>query len=352
MPAGPGDERVPTVVTAVVAHAAGDLRVEHRPAPEPRDDQALVDVAYGGICGSDLHYARHGAAGTSVLREPMVLGHEVVGIVAHAARDGSGPAVGTPVAVHPGTPGTAPGRFPRDRPNLAPGSTYLGSAATFPHQGGAFATTVALETGMLRTLPDGLSLRRAAVAEPAAVAWHAFERAGEVRGARVLVVGCGPIGALAVAVAVHHGAAEIVAVDLHERPLAIARTVGATSTLLAPDPDTLDLVDADVVIESSGTHQGLATAVRGATPGARVVLLGLPPAAPQPVLVATAIARELELVGSFRFVDEIDHVLAALTDGSLVVDPVVTHEFAAADAAEAFRVAADPAASGKVLLRF
>lgn len=339
-------------VTAVVVHGAGDLRVETRARPEPRDDQALVEVLYGGVCGSDLHYAQHGAAGASVLRTPMVLGHEVVGVVARAARDGSGPAAGTPVAVHPGTQGNDPGRWPADRPNLAPGSTYLGSAATLPHQDGAFASVVALDTRMLRPLPDGLDLRRAALIEPAAVAWHAFERAGDVRGLRVLVVGSGPIGALAVAVAVHHGAADVVAVDLHELPLRIATAVGATTTIRASEDAALDAVDADVVIESSGTHQGLATAVRGATRGGRVVMLGLPPAAPQPVLVATAITRELELVGSFRFVDEIDDVIRALADGSLVVDPVVTHEYPAGDAAEAFRVAADASVSGKVLLRF
>ncbi|RBO71871.1 alcohol dehydrogenase catalytic domain-containing protein, partial [Microbacterium sp. H6] len=86
---------------AVVAHAADDLRIEDIGAPMARPDEAVVDVAFGGVCGSDLHYWRHGAAGASVLREPMILGHEVSGVVTVAAADGSGPAVGTPVAVHP-----------------------------------------------------------------------------------------------------------------------------------------------------------------------------------------------------------------------------------------------------------
>ncbi len=70
---------------AVVAHAAEDLRIEDIGAPAPRPDEAVVDIAYGGICGSDLHYWRHGAAGASVLREPMILGHEVSGVVCVAA---------------------------------------------------------------------------------------------------------------------------------------------------------------------------------------------------------------------------------------------------------------------------
>ena len=63
-----------------------------------------MEIAYGGICGSDLHYWTHGAAGESILRAPMVLGHEVVGTVIAAAADGTGPRAGTPVAVHPASP--------------------------------------------------------------------------------------------------------------------------------------------------------------------------------------------------------------------------------------------------------
>jgi L-idonate 5-dehydrogenase len=338
---------------AVVAHAAGDLRVEPIAVPEPAPDETLVRIAYGGICGSDLHYWRHGAVGESILRAPMVLGHEIVGKVEAAATDGSGPATGTPVAVHPATPGPGDGsRYPLDRPNLSPGCTYLGSAARFPHTDGAFAERVVLPARMLRPLPDGVSLRRATLAEPAAVAWHAVARAGAVAGRTAMVVGCGPIGALAVGVLRRAGAAEIVAVDLHERPLAIATAVGATRTLHAGDADAIAAVAADVVLECSGNPRGLASAVRGAVRGGRVVMVGLLPPGEQPALISLAITRELELVGSFRFNAEIDAVLAALADGSLAVDPVITHELPVADALEAFDIAQDPVRSGKVLLDF
>ncbi|MFC7431063.1 MULTISPECIES: zinc-binding dehydrogenase [unclassified Agrococcus] len=318
---------------AVVAHAASDVRVEEVPEPTPAADEAVVAVAYGGICGSDLHYWQHGAAGESILREPMVLGHEVSGVVAVAAADGSGPAAGTPVTVHPATP-----------------DSYLGSAARMPHQDGAFATRVALPARMLRALPGGLDLRIAALAEPAAVAWHGVGQAGDVRGLRALVVGSGPIGALAVAVLRHHGAAEIVASDLHELPMRIAREVGADRTIDARDADALAAVEADVVVESSGTLPGLATAIRSARRGGTVVMLGLQRAGDVAVPIATAITRELRLVGSFRFRDEIDDVVAALADGSLAVDPIVTHVLDAADALEALGLAADASVSSKVLL--
>ncbi|KAA6430530.1 zinc-binding dehydrogenase [Agrococcus sediminis] len=337
---------------ALVAHAKGDVRVEALPEPQPAPDEAVVEIAYGGICGSDLHYWLHGAAGASILREPMVLGHEIVGTVLAPAADGTGPAAGQPVAVHPATPvddGSAP--YPADRPNLSPAGTYLGSAARMPHTHGAFARRVALPARMLRSIPAGLPLRLAALAEPAAVAWHGVGQAGDIAGRRVLVIGTGPIGALAVAVARHHGAAEVIATDLHPHPRALAERLGARA-LDAADAEGIAAVHADVVVESSGTVPGLAAAISGARRGGTVVLLGLQRAGDVPVPMASAITRELTLVGSFRFNDEIDEVLAALADGSLDAEAVISHELPIEQGAVALELARDASVSSKVLLTF
>lgn len=345
---------IPTESLGLVAYAAGDVRVELVPVRRPRSYEAVVEVVYGGICGSDLHYWQHGAAGQSILTEPMLLGHEVVGRIAQAAADGTGPEVGTAVAVHPGRVGAGDGtvRYPAERPNLSPAGTYLGSAAQRPHTQGAFVRFLPLATDMLRPLSPGLALRTAALVEPASVAWHAVARAKEVAGRRVLVVGAGPIGALVVAVLARAGAAEIVAVDLYDAPLARARALGATRTIPAAEATAVAAVDADVSIEASGQAAGLAAAIGATTRGGRVVMLGLLPPGDQPVPVSLAIARELELVGSFRFSDEIDEVIPALTDGSLRVGPVITHTFGIRDALQALEVARDPERSGKVLLGF
>ncbi|MGW9415911.1 L-idonate 5-dehydrogenase [Arthrobacter cupressi] len=344
--------QLPESGLAVVAHAAGDLRIEDVPLKVPAADEAVVEIAFGGICGSDLHYWLHGAAGESILKAPMVLGHEIVGTVVRQAADGSGPAAGTPVAVHPATPGPGGAKYPEDRPNLSPGCTYLGSAARFPHTDGAFSRYATLPSRMLRELPGSLSLRTAALVEPASVAWHAVARAGDVAGKTAMVIGSGPIGALAVAVLKRAGASRIVAVDMHDKPLEIARAVGADEVLKGDDAEAIAAVEADVVIESSGSHFGLASAIKGAVRGGKVVMVGLLPTGPQPVFISLAITRELELLGSFRFNGEIDEVIAALADGSLQVDPVVTHEFTLDRGLEAFEVAKNSAQSGKVLLDF
>lgn len=343
---------MPTTAVAVVAHGADDIRVEDVAVAAAAENEALVSIAYGGICGSDLHYWQHGAAGESILKAPMRLGHEASGTVTVAAADGSGPAVGTHVTVHPATPAPGSVRYPADRPNLSPGCRYMGSAAQIPHNDGLFVEHVAIPTRMLRVVPDSLDLRIASLAEPASVAWHAVARAGEVAGKTVLVVGTGPIGALTVAVAKRNGASEIVAVDLEDYSLEVARALGATHTMDARNTDAIADVDADVTFECSGNHRGLASAIAGTTRGGRLVMVGLLPTGDQPVPISLAITRELELVGSFRFNDEIDSVVEALADGSLDVSAVITGEFAAADALAAFGLARDASRSSKVLLRF
>lgn len=337
---------------AVVAHAADDLRIEDVGVVSPAADEAIVAIAYGGICGSDLHYWRHGAAGASVLREPMVLGHEVSGVVVRQAADGSGPAEGAPVVAHPLTPrGDGATPWPEDRPNLAPASTYLGSAMHLPHTQGAFAQRVALPTRMLHEVPRGMDLRVAALAEPAAVAWHAVRRAGDVQGLSVAVIGAGPIGQLVASVARRDGASAVTVTDLERAPrdIALTRGIGAID---ARDETAIAALHADVVVESSGTVPGLAAAVSAAARGGTVVLLGLQRAGDVPAPIATAITRELALLGSFRFGSEFDAVIAALADGSLDTAGIISQVRPAHDALDAFALAADPASSCKVLLDF
>ena len=122
--------------------------------------------------------------------------------------------------------------------------------------------------------------------------------------------------------------------------------------LKGDDAGAIAAVEADVVIESSGSHHGLASAIQGAVRGGRVVMVGLLPSGPQPVLISLAITRELDLRGSFRFNDEIDEVITALADGTLTIEPVITHDYPVTDALAAFDIARNSAQSGKVLLNF
>lgn len=336
---------------AVVAHGAGDLRVEDLPDPEPGPGEVLVRMAWGGICGSDLSYWRHGSSGTAVMSEPLILGHEVSGWVAGfgPGADGAGWAVGDPVTVHPATvvgAGQLPARL-AGRTNLHAMVRYFGSAAFTPHTPGGFAEYRVVRVDQLRAVPDGVDLRAAAVAEPLGVALHAVRRAGTVAGYSVLVNGCGPIGALVVAAARAAGAATIIAADVAPYPLEIARRMGADAVVDLSAGEALP-TDVEAVIEASGAPAAVGPVLAATARGGVVVQVGNLPVGPQPTELAALVTREIDYRGSYRFVDEISDALELLADG-LDVEPLLTHTFALERAVEAFTVAAGTN-SGKVLL--
>ncbi|MGW4542669.1 L-idonate 5-dehydrogenase [Streptomyces sp. WAC 01325] len=335
-----------------VIHGQGDLRVEEIPVPLPGPEQALVAVRYGGVCGSDLHYWRHGGVGDFRLREPMLLGHEVVGTVVAYGDGASGPLAGTAVAVHPATPC---GRCPEcvdGRRNVCRDTRYLGSAARFPHVQGGFAARVVVPADQLRPLPPGLDLRRAALAEPLSVALHAVRRAGDVAGRHVLVTGAGPIGCLVVAAAKAAGAASVTATDLLPAALEYARAAGADTVVRADEPDDAGWpAEVDVAIEASGVAAGLDTCLRLVRRGGVVVQLGMLPPGQSPFAGNLVVSREIELRGAFRFDTEFDAALELLAvEGSF--DGLVSDVVPVRRAEEAFALAADRSRSCKVLLDF
>ncbi|WP_371538997.1 L-idonate 5-dehydrogenase [Streptomyces sp. NBC_01023] len=335
-----------------VIHGVDDLRVDELPEPVAGPGQAVVAVRYGGVCGSDLHYWRHGGVGDFLLREPMVLGHEVVGTVVAYGEGAEGPAPGTPVAVHPATPcGTCPECLD-GRANVCRDTRYLGSAARTPHVQGGFAARIAVPAGQLRALPAGLGLRRAALAEPLAVALHAVRRAGPVEGRHVLVTGAGPIGSLVVAALRAAGAAAVTVTDLLPKALEFAAAAGATTLVPVGDPAGPGLPDeVDTAIEASGSAAGLDTCLRSVRRGGAVVQLGMLPPGMSPFAGNLVVSREIELRGALRFDVEFDaaiELLAREDSFDALVSAVVPVE----RAAEAFALAADRSQSCKVLLDF
>ncbi len=330
---------------SLVIHGKEDIRWEDRDAPEPRDGEVRLRVGFVGICGSDLHYYFHGANGEYTIREPLVPGHELSGVV---DLDPSGRlAPGTPVTVHPARYGASlPGL--EDRPHLRPGGDYLGSAAADPHRQGGASELLIVEEHMVRVLPEGLPLERAALAEPLAVALHAVGLTGDVTGRRVLVIGAGPIGLLVVAAAVHAGAAVVGASDVRAEPLDRAQALGAAEVALV-GRDTIDPESYDVVFECSGVGAALTQAVRAARRAGTVVQVGMLPNAEIGVNLAPMLAKELTIRGAFRFSTEIDDAVRLLAESD-ALDPVVSHVIPASDAVRAFELARDSSASAKVLL--
>nr|WP_240968909.1 alcohol dehydrogenase catalytic domain-containing protein [Streptomyces sp. HNM0575] len=322
------------------------MRVEERAAPRPQPGEVLLAMTHGGVCGSDLHYYREGAVGSFALREPLVLGHEVVGRVAEDPAGRFAP--GTPVAVHPGTSCRTCQECRQGYPQVCREARYLGSAATFPHTQGGFTGQLAVPAGRLHALPGELPLSRAVLAEPLAVALHALRRAGGVAGARVLVNGAGPIGALTAGAARAGGAEEVWASDILEPQLRIAGLAGAGTTVRIGE-DTLPPEHFDVVIEASGAPAAPATVMGSVRRRGVIVQVGSAPAEPVRVPFGPVVAKEIALRGTFRFENELDAAIAMLASSGRL-EAVVTRTFPLSDAVEAMETAADPDVPGKVVL--
>ncbi len=340
---------------AVVAHAAKDLRIESRDMPEPGPGQVLIRMAAGGICGSDLHYYNHGGFGTVRLKEPMILGHEVAGIVEAKGPEVAGLQTGELVAVSPSRPCGACEYCAEGRQNHCLNMRFYGSAMPFPHIQGAFREYIVADAAQCARAGD-LSAGEAAMAEPLAVVLHAARQAGDLMGKRVLVTGCGPIGLLVVLVARAAGAVEIVATDIAEFTLAKASSVGADHVVnVADSPDGLSSFAAgkghfDVLFECSGVASALSAAIPALRPGATIAQVGLGGDMSLPVQAMTA--KELQLKGCFRFHPEFFTAVEMMQGKRLDVTSLITHRFGLDEAEAAFRMASDRTQAIKVNLTF
>ena len=340
----------------VVVHGAKDLRIEEVPEQRLGPNDVRVRIAAGGICGSDLHYFNHGGTGLIRIREPMVLGHEIAGTVTEVGTAVSLVAVGARVAVNPSRACGSCRYCQEGLHNHCLDMRFLGSAMRIPHIQGGFREFLAVDESQAVPIADGVTMGEAAMAEPLAVCLHAVNRAGPLNGKRVLVTGCGPIGALTVMAARFAGATSIVATDVQDFALASARAAGAGETLnVATDPDALATATSrdgliDVMFEASGSAAVLRGALPHLRPRAVVVQLGLGGDIPVPInLVVT---REIDLRGTFRFDSEFALAVALMNKRRLDVAPLLTATVPFADAEDAFHFAGDRSRAVKVQLAF
>jgi L-idonate 5-dehydrogenase len=341
---------------AVVIHGPRDLRVEDVPDQELGPKDVAVEIAAGGICGSDLHYYQHGGFGTVRVRHPMVLGHEIAGTVVAVGAEATAVKVGDKAAVNPARPCRNCRYCLMGLATQCLDVRFFGSAMRMPHVNGGFQQRLVAEERQCIRVPDDMPLEKAAFAEPLAVCLHAVERAGPVFGRRVLITGAGPIGLLALLAARHTGAGEVVVTDVTAPALAMARQLGADVTVdVAADPDALAPYKADkgafdIVFEASGNPAALRQAIELVRPRGVLVLIGLGPEAPLPLV--SVVTKELDVRGTFRFDQEFATAVDALASGRIDPMPLLTETIPVADAVAAFELAGDRSRALKVQLRF
>ena len=333
---------------AAVCHGKEDLRIDRVEDRPLGPDEVRVAVAFGGICGSDMHYFHRGAVGDFTIREPLALGHEVSGTVVEMGSSVEGLTLGAKAALDPSRPCLRCRYCREGRGNLCLDMRFLGSAGRFPHVQGGFAQHLVLRADQILPVPDDADLLKLSVAEPLSVGLHAVARAGALMGRRVIVTGSGPIGLLTARCARWAGALEVVCTDIEDAPLAVARAaMGATATVnVASDPEGLAEYEVegghfDVAFEASGSAAALVSLFNVVRRGGRIVQVGMLPPGLAPVPVNPLQSREIEFVGAFRANGEFRLAVDLIVAGQIDVSAILSDTYPLADAVNAFRRAGD-----------
>ena len=319
-PAGPG-----TTPAIRLLGARRLKRVESAIRP-PGEGEVIVQVRAVGLCGSDAHWYNEGGIGESGPGNGLVLGHEIAGEIA------SGPRLGERVVVDPAIPCRRCELCRAGRENLCPRVRFAGHGDT---DGGLTSFLVWPERS-LTPLPENLTFQQGTLLEPLGVALHAVDLVGGVTGAKVAVVGLGPIGLLLVA-AIAGDAARVVATDLLAHRVEAAQRLGATEGMVVESDAWTDEGAFDVVFETAGSDDSANAAILAAAPGGRVALVGIPDQDRISYVASIARRKELTLVNCRRMLAN-DLVRAArlAEAGEADLNDLVTHRFPLAQAEEAF----------------
>ncbi|KAK7106843.1 hypothetical protein V1264_014883 [Littorina saxatilis] len=366
---------------SAVLFKKGDMRLVERPVPEPGPGEVQLSMRKIGICGSDVHYWVSGSIGPFVVKDPMLLGHECSGVVSKLGQGVTHLKVGDRVAIEPGVPCRRCELCKGGRYNLCPDVFFLAT----PPDSGALARYHVHAADFCYKLPDNVSFEEGALIEPLSVGIHACRRAnvsmgkkvlvcgsgkcrranvsmgkkvlvcgsGKCRranvsmGKKVLVCGSGPIGLSAVVSARAMGASEVIVTDISEERLALARKMGATKslTIATKDPaeaaqQVRDILGAmpDCAVEASGANFSVHMAIRALKPGSAFAVVGHGPNEIQ-VPIVEAIAHEIDIRGSFRYMNTWPAAIEMLTSGAINVKPMISHYFTLEQTLDAFEMA-------------
>lgn len=337
---------------ALIKPARGPgLEIRTAPIPRPGPTDVLLKVHAGGICGTDLHIEEWDAWAASRIRPPRIIGHEFCGTVVETGPDVHGVAVGDFVA---GESHVACGHCHLCRR----GEAHICAALQIigVDRDGAFADYVVLPAHNTWRMHPDIPREVAAIMDPFGNAIHTA-LATDLAGRSVIVMGCGPIGLCAILIARRAGALRIAAVDVNEVRLRLAGTAGADLVLDARTEDVPRAVrsftngeGADVLLELSGSPQGLHAGLTALRNGGFAALLGLPHRPVEVDLANDVIFKGLRLQGIFgRRLWETWYQAMAFLAAGLDIRPVITHRLPMARFREAFDLMRS-GACGKVIL--
>jgi threonine dehydrogenase-like Zn-dependent dehydrogenase len=303
---------------ALVWVAPGTMEMRDEPEPKAGPGEVVIDVAYAGICGSELS----GYLGHNALRvPPLVMGHEFAGTVVERGPGlADGPAVGQAVTVNPLLACGVCDSCRRGLPHLCLKRSLIGA-----HRPGAFADFVSVPVSSIIELPSNIDLRHGAFAEPVAVGVRIGVMAGDVAGQSALVLGAGPIGLVALQALRNLGAERVFVADLDAERLALAEQMGGTPVagggeLVAAVRAATDGVGVTVSVDAVGTAGTRDACIKSTRAAGTMILSGLHEET-SAFPAADVIRREIVVKGAFSYTPaDFRAALAAIADGTMGLD--------------------------------
>lgn len=333
-----------------VMTAPGEIRFDTVPIPCPQPGQVLVRMKRIGVCGSDIHVCHGKHPYTSY---PVTQGHEVSGQIAELGEGVSGLRVGQKVTIEPQVYCGRCHPCTHGKYNLCEELKVMGFQTT-----GAASEYFAVDAAKITPLPDEMSYDEGAMIEPLAVTVHAARRAGDVAGKKVCVLGCGPIGILLVQTLKALGAAGVLATDISDHRLALARECGAdhavntrhadfgTALKEAFGPDK-----ADLIYDCAGNDITMDQAIQNARKGSTIILVAV-----YATLARCDLAKlndselTLDTTMMYRHEDYVD-AIELVKQGKVRLSPLMSRHFPFTDYAEAYRyIDANQETTMKVLI--
>jgi L-iditol 2-dehydrogenase len=309
---------------AAVLISPNTVEVQDWAEPTAGPNDVVIEVAAVGVCGSDVHYFKHGRIGDIVIDRPLVLGHEAAGTISAIGKDVKHLQVGDRVTLEPQRPCGHCEQCWSGAYNMCPDVIFMAA----PPYHGAFARRVVNPADFTFRIPDSMSYEEAAMMEPLAVGFWAAERAQIGAGKKCLVIGAGPIGLLAAQVLAARGASSIVISDVHPERINIIRRFGRFIAHDAgADPNYAMVEPVDHIIECSGSPEVLNRALQRARPRGSVALVGINVNGRANIDVWSIMAKELMMVGVYRYAGIYPRVIALASSGQIDLKSIITHTF-------------------------
>jgi len=312
---------------ALVLEKTRDLQMREVAEPFIGPQDVLIKVKACGICGSDVH----GYDGTTGRRiPPLVMGHEAAGVVVKIGAEVQSFRFGDRVTFDSTISCGKCFFCGKGDVNLCDSRQVLGVSCGEYRRDGAFAEYVSVPQHIVYALPDSFPFERAALIEAVSIALHAAKITVILPGDSAAVIGAGMIGLLAVQALRVYGCSKIIAVDLEESKLALARSLGADETFLAADPDLLAKLKAatggrgpDIAVEVVGVQKSILTAINSVRRGGTVTLVGnLSPVVEIPL--QDVVTKQLRLLGSCASAGEYRECIQLMDSGAINVDPLIS----------------------------